>query len=72
MRAAARDATGKIKEGSKSWRIDLREADLRGVEPIGAAIEFEVMDILRIENGQIAERWAIAESHRLLHQLGAG
>jgi predicted ester cyclase len=42
----------------------------RGVEPIGAVIEFEVMDILRIENGQIAEHWGIAESHRLLRQLG--
>ncbi|ETW93002.1 MAG: hypothetical protein ETSY1_41170 [Candidatus Entotheonella factor] len=47
-------------------------APFRGVEPTGAVVDFEVMDILRIENGQIAEHWAIAESHRLLSQLGAG
>lgn len=41
-----------------------------GVEPTGKQIEFEVIDIVRLENGKVVEHWAIQDRLALMQQLG--
>ncbi len=42
-----------------------------GVEPNGNAIDMRWISIYRIEDGRVAEHWAINEMLRLVDQLGA-
>lgn len=42
-----------------------------GIPPGGAGIDFEVIDIFRIEAGRIAECWLLFDELRFLRQLGA-
>lgn len=42
------------------------------IQPTGRAAAWTGIDILRIENGQIAERWSQRDIAGLLEQLGAG
>jgi predicted ester cyclase len=42
------------------------------IEPTGRAATWTGIDILRIENGQIAERWSQRDIAGLLEQLGVG
>ncbi|MBS1600689.1 MAG: ester cyclase [Bacteroidetes bacterium] len=41
-----------------------------GIEPTGKKIMIDVMDIARIQNGQIIEHWGIPDRFTLLMQLG--
>ncbi len=41
-----------------------------GVEPSGRTIDFAGIEIIRIENGQIVERWGEWDGMNLLFQLG--
>ncbi|MFD7159836.1 ester cyclase [Kribbella sp. NPDC059898] len=45
--------------------------DFLGVAPTGAQVRFEVMDIVRIADGQIVEHWGLVDQLSLLRQLGA-
>ena len=45
--------------------------DFLGVPPTGRAVRFEVMDIVRIADGQIVEHWGLVDQLGLLRQLGA-
>jgi predicted ester cyclase len=42
-----------------------------GIPPGGASIDFEVIDIFRIEANRIAESWLLFDELRFLSQLGA-
>lgn len=42
-----------------------------GVAPSGNAVEFRVMDLVRFQDGQWAEHWAVADAVTLLRQTGA-
>ena len=47
------------------------EAEFRGFAATGNRIEFQVIDIFRIEDGLIAECWLLFEELKFLRQLGA-
>jgi len=46
------------------------QGDLLGVPPTGNVIRIEVIDILRVQDGQITDHWNLVDQHGLLQQLG--
>ena len=42
-----------------------------GISPAGHKLEFNVVDIFRIQEGKIAEHWDVADSYTLFTQLGS-
>ena len=42
-----------------------------GLRPSGNPVEFRVMDLVRFQDGQWAEHWAVADGVSLLRQTGA-
>ena len=63
---AERDDEGKIKEGSKSWRIDLGRANLEGANLRGADLRGAMID----ESTQIGDKWRLV--WRIVNQGAAG
>ena len=45
--------------------------ELMGIAPAGREVQIEVIDIVRIEGGQIVEHWNVVDRLGLLQQLGA-
>jgi predicted ester cyclase len=45
--------------------------ELMGIAPTGREVQIEVIDIVRIEGGQIVEHWNVVDRLALLQQLGA-
>jgi predicted ester cyclase len=43
----------------------------QGIEPSGVDVEIHVIDIVRVQDGQIVEHWNCVDSLGLLAQLGA-
>lgn len=41
-----------------------------GVQPTGNRLNFDVVDIFRIQDGLIAEHWDVADTYNLFSQLG--
>jgi len=41
-----------------------------GMPPTGKKVSFAGVGILHFANGKVSERWTIADSMTLLHQLG--
>ncbi len=46
------------------------QAEFMGIPATGKHIEYELIDIIRVTNGKIAEHWAVADQMSLLQQLG--
>jgi steroid delta-isomerase-like uncharacterized protein len=44
--------------------------EFQGIPPTGQAVRFDVMDIVRLEDGQIVEHWGVVDQAGLLRQLG--
>ncbi|MFE5027918.1 ester cyclase [Streptomyces sp. NPDC056656] len=42
-----------------------------GIPPSGKRVEFRAMDLVRYQDGQIFEHWAVADGMSLLRQTGA-
>lgn len=63
-----------IAEGDRvATRKTLRGTHLgawMGIAATGRAVAFEVMDVLRLEDGWIVEHWNLIDLHGLLAQLG--
>lgn len=47
------------------------KGDLMGMPPTGWRITLEVMDIVRVQDGQIVEHWNVVNQLALLRQFGA-
>lgn len=45
--------------------------ELMGIPPTGREVQIEVIDIVRLEDGQIVEHWNVVDRLGLLQQLGA-
>lgn len=45
--------------------------ELMGIPPTGREVQIEVIDIVRVEDGQIVEHWNVVDRLGLLQQLGA-
>jgi len=42
-----------------------------GIAPTGRSIQFETVDAMRVQNGQITDHWGVANLFSLMAQLGA-
>ncbi len=45
-------------------------ADFQGIPATGKQVSMQVIDILRIENGKIVERWGLSDQMGMMQQLG--
>ncbi|QYF91123.1 ester cyclase [Arthrobacter sp. PAMC25284] len=45
--------------------------EMAGIAPTGNTVEFDATDIIRVENGKVAEHWGTTDSLRLMQQMGA-
>lgn len=45
--------------------------ELAGVPATGKSVEFELTDIIRVEQGKVAEHWGTIDNLRLMQQIGA-
>lgn len=50
--------------------IGTHEGDFRGTPPTGARVEYQLMGMFRVEDGQIAGVWLVSDRLTLLQQLG--
>jgi steroid delta-isomerase-like uncharacterized protein len=46
------------------------EGDFMGIPPTGKQVSWDVIDIVRYENGRLAEHWNVVDQLGLLRQLG--
>ena len=44
--------------------------EFQGIPPTGRPVRFAVMDIVRLEDGQIVEHWGLVDQLGLMRQLG--
>jgi steroid delta-isomerase-like uncharacterized protein len=44
--------------------------EFQGMPPTGKQLEMQVVDIMRIEEGKIVERWGVADNLAMMQQLG--
>jgi steroid delta-isomerase-like uncharacterized protein len=62
-------------EGDKVWTrktlVGTHQGDFMGLVPTGKQVRYEIIDILRLEQGQITAHWAVTDQLSLLQQLGA-
>ncbi len=47
------------------------EGELMGVGATGKTVEFESIDIIRVEDGKVAEHWGVTDTMSLMQQIGA-
>jgi len=47
------------------------EGEFMGVGATGRTVEFESIDIIRVEDGKVAEHWGLTDTMALMQQLGA-
>jgi predicted ester cyclase len=47
------------------------QGDLMGVGPTGRSVEFSGVDIIRVEDGKVAEHWGATDTMTLMQQIGA-
>jgi predicted ester cyclase len=45
--------------------------EFQGIPPTGRSVRFDVMDIVRLEDGMFVEHWGVVDQLGLLRQLGA-
>jgi steroid delta-isomerase-like uncharacterized protein len=46
------------------------QGDFMGIPPTGKQVAFDVIDILRVEDGKLAEHWNVVDQLGLMQQLG--
>lgn len=47
------------------------QGEMAGVAPTGKSVEFDGTDIIRVEDGKVAEHWGTTDNLRLMQQIGA-
>ena len=47
------------------------QGDFMGVPASNKAIEVETLDIIRVEDGRVAEHWGVTDTMGLMQQIGA-
>jgi len=47
------------------------EGEFMGVPATGKTVEFESLDIIRLEDGKVAEHWGVTDAATLMQQIGA-
>jgi steroid delta-isomerase-like uncharacterized protein len=69
------DIHDQVAEGDKvTTRKTFRgthQGPFMGIPPTGNAVEWDVIDIVRVEDGTICEHWNVVDALSLLQQVGA-
>jgi steroid delta-isomerase-like uncharacterized protein len=47
------------------------QGEFLGVPPSNKSVEFEGIDIIRVEDGKVAEHWGVTDTMSLMQQIGA-
>lgn len=47
------------------------QGELMGVAATNKTVEFESLDIIRVENGKVVEHWGVTDTMSLMQQIGA-
>jgi predicted ester cyclase len=47
------------------------DGELMGVAPTGRAVAWDVIDIVRVRDGQLVEHWNVVDAMALMTQVGA-
>lgn len=58
-------------EAARSVLTGTHKGELMGVGATGKTVEIESIDIIRVEDGKVAEHWGITDTMSLMQQLGA-
>ena len=58
-------------EAARTILTGTHQGELMGVAPTGKTVEFESIDIIRVEDGRVAEHWGVTDVMSLMQQLGA-
>jgi steroid delta-isomerase-like uncharacterized protein len=58
-------------EAARTILTGTHQGELMGVAATGNAVEFESIDIIRIEDGKVVEHWGLTDTMSLMQQLGA-
>ncbi|MDP9983554.1 putative ester cyclase [Pseudarthrobacter oxydans] len=45
--------------------------ELAGIPPTGKTVEFDCTDIVRVEDGKVAEHWGTTDNMGIMRQIGA-
>jgi predicted ester cyclase len=58
-------------EAARVVIIGTHKGELMGVAPTDRTVEIEGLDIIRVEDGKVAEHWGVTDVMSLMQQLGA-
>ncbi|MFF5791402.1 ester cyclase [Paeniglutamicibacter sp. NPDC012692] len=58
-------------EAARTVVTGTHQGELMGVAATGRTVEIESIDIIRTEDGKVAEHWGITDSMSIMKQLGA-
>ena len=58
-------------ETARTVLAGTHKGELMGVAPTGREVEIESIDIIRVEDGKVAEHWGVTDVMSLMQQLGA-
>jgi predicted ester cyclase len=58
-------------EAARTVLTGTHQGELMGVGATGNTVEFETIDIIRVEDGKCAEHWGVTDVMALMQQIGA-
>ena len=58
-------------EAARAIVAGTHKGELMGVAATGKSVEFESIDIIRVDDGKVAEHWGVTDTMSLKQQLGA-
>lgn len=58
-------------EAARTVLTGTHQGELMGVDATGNSVEFETIDIIRVEDGKCAEHWGVTDTMALMQQIGA-
>ncbi len=58
-------------EAARTILTGTHKGEFMGVAASDKAVEFETIDIIRLEDGKVAEHWGVTDVMSLMQQLGA-
>lgn len=58
-------------EAARAVLTGTHEGEFMGVPATGKTVEFESLDIIRVEDGKVAEHWGVTDAATLMQQIGA-
>jgi steroid delta-isomerase-like uncharacterized protein len=58
-------------EAASTILTGTHRGELMGVAATGKTVEFESLDIIRVDDGKVAEHWGVTDVMSLMQQLGA-